>query len=142
VPPLHEVVRDVLLALETRIQSQGVCVTVDVSPHVVMQPVTALRPALFQLVSNALDNMPTGGDLAVTSFEDQHCVEVEVADSGQGIDHLVRRLLRRPPYEGAPLWAARRFAAEQGGELRAANCSQGGAALTLSVPRATSRAAA
>ena len=44
-----------------------------------------IRRALLNLVLNAIDVMPDGGDLVITSYDGARGFELEVADSGPGL---------------------------------------------------------
>jgi signal transduction histidine kinase len=65
-----------------RIQVQT-SVAPDVPP--IRAEVTRLEMALLNLVSNALDAMPSGGTLSITAANRAGSVRIEVADTGSGI---------------------------------------------------------
>jgi signal transduction histidine kinase len=92
--------------------------------------------------------MPQGGELTITSWQDRFAYELEVADSGPGFDSEQREKLFEPFFTtkdngtGLGLAIVGRIAEVHGGEVRAVNCPQGGAAFTLRIPRRAWEAAA
>ena len=56
-----------------------------------------VRRALLNLVLNAIDVMPSGGELTIIGCETKYGIEIEVADSGPGL-----------PEDSATLFSARR----------------------------------
>jgi C4-dicarboxylate-specific signal transduction histidine kinase len=127
-----------------------VAVTLDVPAG---QPLPAaaapLRRLLESLVWRALEaaarpdaesDAPPLRELSVTSIDLGGVVEIEVADSGAALARDVCSWLAgdvdgMPQEAGLSLAAARTAADRLGGTLRAANCPEGGAAITLRVPR-------
>jgi signal transduction histidine kinase len=99
-----------------------------------------LRRALLNLILNALDVMPQGGELTITGLSTSHGVELEVADSGPGIPKSRELRLFEPFFTtksggtGLGLTIVERIAAAHGGEVNACNCPQGGAAFTIRIP--------
>ena len=99
-----------------------------------------LRRAFLNLVLNALDAMPEGGELVVTACTGHYGYELEVADSGPGIREDVRRRLFEPfvttkrSGTGLGLAIVGRIAEVHGGSVRASNCAEGGAAFTITIP--------
>ena len=66
---LRTVVEDVHTQLRPRLLSQGVSTTVDIPQHAsAMADYDMLRQAVHNLTINALDAMPDGGELVVTSY--------------------------------------------------------------------------
>lgn len=100
-----------------------------------------LRRALLNLLLNALDAMPDGGELDLIAHMGDETVEIEIADSGPGIAADVMTRLFDPFYTTKPngtglgLAIVQRIAETHGGDVQVANCPQGGAALTIRIPR-------
>jgi signal transduction histidine kinase len=107
-----------------------------------------LRRAVLNLSLNAIDAMPEGGDLWITSFAGPDCVELEIADSGPGLSEEVRRRAFEPFFTtkntgtGLGLAVVHRVAEAHGGDCTAINCPDGGAAFTIRLPRRVMEAAA
>ena len=57
-----------------------------------------VRRALLNLVLNAVDVMPDGGDLVITSYDGIRGFEIEVADSGPGLSEEDQRRVFEPFY--------------------------------------------
>lgn len=104
---------------------------------------TRLEQILNNLLSNAIRHTPEGGEISVTISGDGEKVIVEVHDSGPGIpigelNKIFDRFYRAQPSRsreeggsGLGLAIARELALAHGGDLTAANHSQGGAVFTL-----------
>jgi signal transduction histidine kinase len=107
-----------------------------------------LRRALLNLMLNALDAMPDGGQLTVTAWSHSGGVELEVADSGPGLSDEARERAFEPFFTtkssgtGLGLAIVYRIAEVHGGEIIARNCPEGGAAFTVRIPRRMLEAAA
>jgi signal transduction histidine kinase len=99
-----------------------------------------LRRAVLNLILNAVDALPRGGELVVTSWLGTRGFELEVADSGAGIpaDELERIFdpffTTKREGTGLGLAIVQRIAEAHGGAIRATNCPEGGAAFTLVRP--------
>jgi signal transduction histidine kinase len=139
---LRKLVEDVCASLAPQLSAQAIETVVDVPKELA---VTAdremLRRAVLNLALNALDAMPDGGTLTVTSVVTSRGVELEVADSGAGIlDHAKSRVFE--PFfttkrggTGLGLAIVYRIAEVHGGDVTALNCPEGGAAFTLRIPQ-------
>ncbi len=107
-----------------------------------------LRRLLLNLILNAIDVMPEGGELVVTGEADAAGMELEVADSGPGVAETVKNKLFDPFFTtksggtGLGLSIVHRIAEAHGGSISVANCPEGGAAFTLRVPCQLRKAAA
>jgi len=107
-----------------------------------------IRHALVNLVLNALDAMPKMGQLQITSWTGPDGVELEIADSGDGIDTNSSNQLFDANYttkgqgRGQGLTVAQQAIELHGGQIVACNCPQGGAAFTITFPIEAVRAAA
>lgn len=99
-----------------------VCLEVEVDREIEVPGDRAATAELVRvLTQQALSVMPDGGDLTVTGLETGHGVELELADTGRGVDDRERRL----PMAAGTL----------GAEIRWQNCPQGGVAVTVRFPR-------
>jgi signal transduction histidine kinase len=146
---VRELVEDVLGALAPQFVAQGIVSYVDVPTG---QKLSAdrdmLRRAILNLFLNALDVMPDGGQVVITTHSGPLGLEIEVADSGPGLSEQVRRRAFEPFFTtkshgtGLGLAIVERIAEVHGGGVLASNCPEGGAAFTLHIPSRRLEAAA
>ncbi len=146
---VQEVVREVLESFAPEHAARGIVAQVDVPPATrLVADREMFRRALLQLVVNATDAMPGGGELDVTCWNGPEGLELEVADSGPGVDEGMQSRMFDPQFttksgrQGMGLAVVREIMEAHGGRVWAANCPQGGAALTVAFPRRSMRAAA
>lgn len=146
---LRELVESVLQSLTPQVQAQDIRVDVDVPERLLLYADRdMLKRAVLNLALNALDAMPDGGELTVTSFCGARGVELEIADSGPGLTDEVRRRAFEPFFTtkntgtGLGLAIVYRMAEVHGGDVVADNCPEGGAAFTIRLPRRGLEAAA
>lgn len=146
---VRPLVEEVLQSLAPQMEAQGIRICLDIPQE---QQVTAdrsmLRRALLNLLLNALDAMPSGGELVVTAWQDGDHYELEVADSGAGFDAEASEKLFEPFFTtkshglGLGLAIVGRIAELHGGHVRACRCPEGGAAFILRLPQPRRKAAA
>jgi signal transduction histidine kinase len=146
---VRELVDEVCQSLAPQLEAQGVAVALDVPPAATLwADRELLRRAVLNLVLNALDAMPSGGELVVTAFDGPWGFELEVADSGDGLSPEAQRRAFEPFFTtksggtGLGLAIVYRIAEAHGGSVSAANCAEGGAAFTIRIPHARQEAAA
>ena len=102
-----------------------------------------LQQALLNLVLNALDAMPAGGDLVLTACHTAAGLEIEIADSGPGVPAPIVDRLFEPFFTtkgsgtGLGLAIVERIASAHGGRAMVLNCPEGGAAFTLIIPQSS-----
>jgi signal transduction histidine kinase len=84
---LNDVVATMLVLVERQYERQGVRVHRDLAPSLppVLGQANALQQVILNLVTNAAQAMPTGGDLTISTRLDDGRVRVVVADTGAGI---------------------------------------------------------
>jgi len=146
---VRDLVDEVCEALDPQMEAQGIQISIDVPPNTL---VTAdremLRRALVNLVLNAIDVMPRGGDMIITSYEGATGFELEVADSGPGLSQEQLGHVFDPFFTtksngtGLGLSIVHRIMEAHGGRITALNCPDGGAAFTIELPRGAMEAAA
>ncbi len=145
---LRSLIDDVHTCLRPRLLSQGVATTVDVPMQTsALVDYEMFRQAVYNLELNALDAMPDGGELVITSHAGTSAVELEIADSGAGLSDEARRRAFEPFFStknraGLGLSVVERLVSAHGGSVIATNCAEGGAAFTLRIPRRAMEAAA
>ncbi len=144
-----DLVNDVCQSLEPQLDAQKVDLDIDVPPNTLLTADREMiRRALLNLVLNAIDAMPDGGTLVITSYDSAHGFELEVADSGSGLTDEAKRRAFEPFYSTKPngtglgLAIVYHVAESHGGTVTAMNCPEGGAAFTIKIPRRSMRAAA
>ncbi|HYO24467.1 MAG TPA: ATP-binding protein [Lacipirellulaceae bacterium] len=138
---VQDLVEEIFEALAPQLEAQGIDVSLDVPPNTV---ITAdrdmLRRAVLNLVLNAVDAMPDGGELVVTSYHNRGRFELEIADSGPGLsDEQIQKAFdpfftTKSTGTGLGLSIVQRIAEAHGGRVTAVNCPQGGAAFTIELP--------
>ena len=146
---LREAVKQVYDSLSAQLFASGIATTIDVPQGVmVLCDHELLCQAIRNLTLHAVDAMPAGGEIVVTSYAGPHGVELEVADSGGGLPDATRRQAFSPRFSGKSsgsglgLALVERICALHGGDVVAANCPEGGAAFTMRFPRRALKAAA
>jgi len=144
-----DLVSEVIESLEPQLDAQMIDVDIDVPPNTLLSADREMfRRAVLNLVLNAIDAMRDGGSLVITSYENARGFELEIADSGPGLNEEVKRRAFEPFYStkqngtGLGLAIVYHVAEAHGGTVTAANCPEGGAAFTIKIPRRSMRAAA
>ncbi len=134
-------VHDLCQSLQPQFAAQGIKVSCDAPLDLrAYADADMLRRALLNLILNAVDAMPHGGSLDVTTCATPLGVEIEVADSGPGLPDAPLTRLFEPFFTtksngtGLGLAIVERIAEAHGGQVLAMNCPLGGAAFTLCLP--------
>jgi signal transduction histidine kinase len=138
---LRKLVEDIEASLDPQLTAQSIWVVIDVADeHNVTGDREMLRRAVLNLVLNALDVMPDGGTLEITSVATPHGIELEVADTGPGLPADVLPRVFEPFFTtkqtgtGLGLAIVSRIVEAHCGSISATNCPEGGAAFTLRIP--------
>jgi len=145
---LGELVEETVEAMGAHAEAEGVAVAADSHTDlpIVRGNPEKLQRVLFNLIDNAIRHTPRGGEIAVAAERGQGGgVEIEVADSGDGIDAADREQVFDPFYRGGRessrtrrgaglgLTICRAILDAHGGTVWVAE-SQGGARVRFSVP--------
>lgn len=144
-----DLVEEVRESMAPQLEAQSVEVDIDVPPNTALSADREmLRRAVLNLMLNALDVMPEGGELVITSYDGPGGFELEVADSGPGLTDEQKKRLFEPFFTtkergtGLGLSVVYHVAQSHGGMVTAENCPEGGAAFTIKIPRRSMEAAA
>jgi signal transduction histidine kinase len=146
---VSELIEELAESLAPQFDAQAVDIELDIPPNTLLwADREMIRRAVLNLMLNALDVMPQGGDLLVTACEGFEGFELEIADSGPGIPEKDEPRLFEPFFStketgtGLGLSVVAHVAEAHGGSVIAENCPIGGAAFTLRIPRPMARGAA
>lgn len=99
-----------------------------------------LQTALENIVQNALDAMPNGGQLNIVIGRGTRALEIEVTDDGEGVPELARRVLFDPLVTtksqgvGLGLSTARNLIENHGGAIRYAPAEGRGSTFIIELP--------
>lgn len=100
-----------------------------------------LEQAVLNLMLNALDVTPEGGEIIVSLWEDNDWVVIEIADSGPGIEAdqvaMLFRMFKTTKKDGSGLGLAitKRIVEEHNGEINVTSNDLGGASFCISLPK-------
>lgn len=146
---IRDLVEEICDSLAPQLDAQGIEPSIDVPPNTVVEADREmLRRAILNLALNAIDAMPRGGDLVITSIDGPGALELEIADSGGGLSEQQLDTIFDPfvtskqSGTGLGLAIVQRIVDAHGGQITATNCPEGGAAFTILLPRRALGAAA
>jgi signal transduction histidine kinase len=139
---VNQVVEEALRSCQAAAEAAGVVTTVDFQARE-MPGVTGSR--LYQvctnLIKNAIDAMPQGGRLTITTGIVHDEVVIRVADTGVGLPQPAERIFEpffttKPPGKGTGLGLTicKDFVESMEGSLAAATGEGGGAVFTVRIP--------
>jgi signal transduction histidine kinase len=148
-PPLTEfrptdlnlIIEDTLLFFRKSCEHQGIVLTSNLAP-VPPFPMDGdkIRQALFNLLKNALEALPEGGEISIVTSVDRHSACITITDSGPGIAEEDLPLLFEPFFTrkgagtGLGLSITQRVVAEHHGTIAVSTSSGRGTAFTLRLP--------
>lgn len=138
---LASLIIDVAMTYTKQLDDAKIDVDLDV-PHnlwVELDPIL-MRDAFRKLIDNAVEAMPNGGQLTITSLVGRTGLDIEFADSGRGIsDELKERLFEpfattKHDHAGLGLSLVRDIVSSHQGTVTVDDCPEGGTAFTISIP--------
>jgi signal transduction histidine kinase len=139
-----DLLRSIGVLVRPRLTASAIQVTEDVAAGLpqVRGDRSELEMALLNLVSNAIDAMPSGGDLRIGASAVDDGLQIVVADSGSGIPpDLLPRIFEpwvttKPPGRGTGLGLSitRDVIVRMGGTIGAAPGPGSGTIMTISLP--------
>ena len=145
---VRELIDDVFTSLAPQLAAQRIETTTTIDAELTAQvDRNMLRRAILNLVLNAIDAMPDGGQIEVCSRTAGGAFHVEVRDSGQGFaDQVLSRAVEpffttKSTGTGLGLAIVDRVADAHGGCMHAENRPVGGAMVMIRIPQTISEAA-
>ena len=139
---VNETLRDLLDFVRPELDAGGVELTVSLASGLprVLADVAQLRQLLLNLLRNAREAMPAGGELLVASRGSEGAVEIQVKDGGPGIPPERMARIFDPFFTtkargtGLGLAMAQEIAQEHGGQLSCESTVGEGTTFTLRLP--------
>jgi signal transduction histidine kinase len=144
--PLKQIVERVVGVFGEKISKQGVGVHLDLdpaSPEAWVDP-SQVEQAILEIMSNALEAMPKGGELAITvrpaPEANGSTLEVTISDTGEGIGPDALPRVGEPFFTtkadgtGLGLAIAKRFVEQNKGQFRISSLERKGTLVSLRLP--------
>lgn len=139
---LNELVRQVADLFQDQAESQKVVSRLALDPKlpVCMLDPDQIKQVLINLTKNALEAMPEGGELSISTARDADFVRTEITDSGRGIPEEVMKKLFHPFFStkakgtGLGLAVSYKLVQDHGGEITAWSAPGQGARFTVRLP--------
>jgi signal transduction histidine kinase len=107
----------------------------------VMGVPSELREVMVNLIMNAVDAMPHGGDILVETYQDDGWAVISVADTGEGITEEVRQRIFDPFFttkgeagSGLGLWVSKGIVARHGGDIQVSSELGSGSCFKVRLP--------
>jgi two-component system nitrogen regulation sensor histidine kinase NtrY len=144
---VNEVIGGVLQLFQAQLETAGdtkISCETRLDPH--LRPVTGdaelMHQAISNLVSNAIEAMPHGGTLTVTTRNDDGRVLIEIADTGIGLTAEQRARIFTPYYTskkhgtGLGLAIVQSIVSDHGGRIRVQSEARNGTSFVIELPQA------
>ena len=137
-------VRDLVAELQPELTQRNVTLQLDNAPPGVNVPMHPQRLArvFHNLIFNAVDALPNGGNIRMSVETTGHEVRTAIADTGPGVaPEIIGQLFEafatfgKPRGTGLGLHICRRIISEHGGQIAARNQDGGGAVFTFTLAR-------
>ena len=140
---INTLIQEVLDQLQDELDEKCLLVKTDIPlEDFVIADQQLIQLAMFRLIRNAIRNCQDSGEILVTVVIDRAYWDVEVADSGPGIEsraqgHWMADRERAETQNEFQQCIARvtQIANCHQGSISIANCPQGGVAISISIPR-------
>jgi signal transduction histidine kinase len=141
---LREVAAAACESLAATAESHGATLTVEIAAEIEL-PLerSRMERAFVNLIGNAIEAMPEGGDVRISAQLDGSTVVAHVDDTGPGVAQEIRSKLFQPFVTagkrnglGLGLALTRQAILEHGGDLWAGNAPGGGARFSMCLPGA------
>lgn len=139
---LNQVINDILELLQPQITANQIDVRLALTEHTpsAMIDESSMRGALMNLILNAVEAMPGGGTLTITSQRTGDTLSLEIADTGRGISEEEVRNIFEPFYTtkeqglGLGMPYARKIIEQHGGTITVASQPGEGTKISIALP--------
>ena len=139
---LSEILNSVIAAYGDKAAAQNVSLSLKAeTPQEVLMEYARMERVFHNLLENALEMMPSGGSIIVTSRPSSGSVEVTIEDTGPGISPEIHDQLFQPFVSygkknglGLGLALSRQTVLEHGGDMWATKATTGGACFHIRLP--------
>lgn len=139
---LESLVRDTVQLFRPKLDSKSISVHIATDgEYCVYGSAEEIRQVVLNLLANAGDAIGTNGRIEITVAEAGEAVAINIADTGPGIDSATLNVLFEPFFTtkstgtGLGLALSREIIERHGGTIRASNRSEGGAVVTIHLPK-------
>lgn len=138
---LAALIHDIRHSYQEVVDEQSIQFEIDVPNNlwVDLDPIL-MRDAFRKVIDNAIDAMPEGGCITITSLVGRFGLEIEIADGGTGLSEEVAERVFEPyvtthkDRAGLGLSLVREIACVHQASVTMMDCPDGGAALTFLFP--------
>lgn len=139
---LNQIIRETLEVLEEKLKSSNIQLTTKFSKdikEVELDP-QRIKQVLFNLIGNAIEAMPQGGSLIITTQKKRNSVKIEIEDSGKGIpDEEMKNLFipfytTKPKGSGLGLPVSKKIIADHKGTIEVQSQVNVGTKFTIVLP--------
>ncbi|HUM37105.1 MAG TPA: ATP-binding protein, partial [Anaerolineae bacterium] len=140
---ISQVAEDVLALVRKNLEQHKIEVTYTCAPDIppLLASADQLGEVLLNLLLNARDAMPAGGQLCLQITEDAQTVYITVRDTGEGMSPEVQEHIFEPFYTtkgeqgtGLGLAISYRIIQEHGGDISVASAPGAGTTFTIRLP--------
>ncbi|KPK75589.1 MAG: hypothetical protein AMJ79_10855, partial [Phycisphaerae bacterium SM23_30] len=139
---INKITEDALKVFESQAQENHVEIVRQYASEMPNIRSGNLFQVFCNLIKNALDAMPAGGELKVTTFCSSDQARIEFADTGTGMTDEVRKKLFEPFFStkesgkgtGLGLAISKDIVERYGGKIEAQNRPAGGGLFTVGIP--------
>ena len=144
---LNQIVKDVLELVQPQIMAYNVEVRLSLSEQSALAKIdqSSMRGALMNLIVNAIEAMPDGGTLSVTSERTDDALLLRIADTGRGISDEEAKKIFEPFYTtkeqglGLGMPYARKIIEQHGGAISFVSQFAEGTTISVALPVAEER---
>ncbi|MBL8208327.1 MAG: sensor histidine kinase [Blastocatellia bacterium] len=140
--PPHEIIDAVVKLAKKQAEQAQVKIITEVAEALPFVRLDAeqMKQVLLNLILNAIEAMPDGGQLMISARQREQVLRLAVRDTGKGIDPTVREKLFSPFVTtktrgtGLGLAIAHRLVTQHGGQIEAIAGEDGGALIEIRLP--------